>query len=35
MFKSDIWWAVFELLDLLAYTEFLNNNKNVTDMVCI
>lgn len=32
MFKSDIWWAVFSLLNELAYMESLNNNKNIADM---
>lgn len=35
MFKSDIWWAVFASLNSLAYTEFLNNNKSMTGMICI
>lgn len=35
MFKSGIWWAVFNLLNSLAYKEFLNNNKNITDMFWI
>lgn len=35
MFKSDIWWAVLDLLNSLAYMEFLNNNKNMTDMFYI
>lgn len=32
MFKFDIWWAVLDLLNSLAYMEFLNNIKNMTDM---
>lgn len=35
MFKSDIWWAVLDLLNSKAYMEFLNNNKNMTVMSCI
>lgn len=36
MFKSDIWWAVFGFAkSIIAYMEFLNNNKNMTDMFCI
>lgn len=35
MFMSDIWWAVEDLLNVLANMELLNNNKNMTDMFCI
>lgn len=31
MFKSDIWWAVLDLLNSLAYMELLNKNKNMAD----
>lgn len=33
MFKSDIWWAVFNSLNELAKVEFLNNNKNINRRV--
>lgn len=35
MFKSDIWWAVLDLLNSLAYMEFLNNIKKHDRHVCI